>query len=348
MSESREEKGYTTPPGKDEREIPPPSFFSPDDLEALNRKGIKYTAWRGFAVPVGPGCSTEFYDEIARRQQGNEAMVVLVVGAPGSGKSYMALRLAEIFDPKFDVNRQMCFTRLQVYDIIGKKIRVERGQAVILDESHVSIGARTFQVEDQRDLVNLIAAMRREGFLFMVIALHENMIDVIVRSYTGAFMIGMDKPGRGVPYKLYTPRFATKAWRERMDPIEVALPQEELCGFGDCLICKFIDRCRIMRAVYERRKQEYLISLATRASDRIMGRAKKQLEPSDDEKAQWLIEDPSQIRLGARGGIDHTSIQEVMAKKGYPCGMTKARDLWYRALAKEPTLKEQVARANEQ
>ena len=48
----------------------------------------------------------------------------------------------EIFDKKFNPVIQIIFYREQLLDIISKKVKLKRGQVIILDEAHMSAGAR--------------------------------------------------------------------------------------------------------------------------------------------------------------------------------------------------------------
>ena len=336
---------YVTPPGVDEREIPYPEYLTDEEIEDFKRKGIKYINWNGWALPVGPGCSTYFYDEISHRLRHNKSVVVLFTGAPGTGKTYMAMRLAQIFDPKFDPDKQICFSRLEVYNILSGKTKLKRGHIIILDEAHISVGARSFSAPEQRELVNLIAAARSKGLGMFIIALHQQMIDVIVRNFMSVFMIAMNEPGYGDLYHLYTPRFENRQWRKKLPPIRAELPDAEICDSPDCLSCKYREKCMTIRARYERKKEAYLSELAKQARQRVQEKLEKQKMPSDDEAVQILIMEANKIRYGVRGGIIISSVQDILRRYGYKCGMTKARELWLRAVRKAPYIAEKREKA---
>ena len=334
-----ERERYVTPPGVDEREIDYPPYYTDEEVEEFKRKGIKFINWHGWSVPTGPGCSTWFYDEISHRLSHNKSVVCLFVGPPGSGKSYMALRLAQIFDPKFDPEKQVCFTRLELYNVLAGKVKVRRGQVLILDESHVTVGARTYQVQEQRELVNLIAAARSKGYALFVITLHAAMTDVIIRRYIGSFMIAMNEPGDADLYQLFTPRFEEKGWRKKYPRLYAELPDAELCEHPDCLTCKYLPVCQTLRARYERKKAAFLRELAEQSRKKAEEKLKRRQAPTDEEAVEILISEADKVRFGPKGGVLVASIQRILARHGYKCGMSKARELWMEALRKAPWLR---------
>ena len=327
---------YVTPPGVDEREIDYPPYYTPEEIEEFKRKGIKFIKWRGWALPTGPGCSTWFYDEISHRLRHNKSVVVLFTGPPGSGKTYAAMRLAQIFDPKFDPDKQVCFSRLEVYDILSGKRKLRRGQIIILDEAHISIGARSFSTPEQRELVELLAAARSKGYGMFIIALHQQMIDIIVRNFMSVFMIVMNKPGYGDLYHLYTPRFENRQWRKKLPPLYFELPDAELCDSPDCLSCPYRERCMTIRARYERKKDAFLTELARQAREKAKEKLEKAQRPTDKEAIEILISEADKVKFGPKGGIIVASIQNILSRHGYKAGITKARELWMQAVQKAP------------
>jgi len=331
---------YITPKGKDERRVDYPPWLLPEEIEDLKKKGIYFIDWNGWYMSCGPGCTSYFYDEISHRLKHNKSVVVIFTGPPGSGKSYMALRLAQIFDPKFNPDKQVCFSRLELYEVLSGKTKLKRGQIIILDESHISIGARTFQVAEQRSLVNLLAAARSKGYGIFIITLHMHMVDTIVRNYMSVFMIAMNEPGYGDLYFLYTPRFENRQWRKKLPPIRTELPDVEICDHPDCLSCPYKGRCMTIRARYERKKDAYLTSLAKESAERIQERVEKKHKPTQKERIQWIMEDHDKIHFGPRGGVILASIQAIYQKHGCKVGLTQAREDWNKAKAENPWLAE--------
>jgi len=315
-------------------------WLLPEEIEDLKKKGIHYINWNGWYMAAGPGCTSYFYDEISHRLKHNKSVVVIFTGPPGSGKSYMALRLAQIFDRKFNPDKQVCFSRLELYEILSGETKLKRGQIIILDESHISIGARTFQVAEQRSLVNLLAAARSKGYGIFIITLHQAMVDTIVRNYMSVFLIAMNEPGYGDLYHLYTPRFEKRQWRKKLPPIRAELPDAEICDYPDCLSCKYKDCCMTIRARYERKKDKYLTSLAKEAAEKKHKQIEKKHKPTQAERISWILEDYDKIRFGPRGGVVITSIQAIYRKHKCEVGLTQAREDWVQAKNENPWLAE--------
>src|SRR3989344_5296525 len=91
-------------------------------------------------------------DRIEKR---NKNFVMLFVGAIGSGKSYSALRLAEMLDSSFDINR-VCFKAKDFMNTINtlversEKGEVIKGYVVMWDEFGVEHNAREFMTISNR------------------------------------------------------------------------------------------------------------------------------------------------------------------------------------------------------
>lgn len=323
---------YETPKGRDERRIPYPSYYTEDEIEDMKRKGIYFINWSGWAVPVGPNCTMKFLDEIKSRLNSNQSAIILISGPPGKGKSYFAIRIAEMFDSAFDVEKQVCFTRIHLLKILSGEINLKRKQAVIIDEAHISAGSRSWGKQDQQDLVNLLAAARSKGLLILIIALHEKMLDLIIRKYMGSYMIGIERPGLGTPYRLYTPRFSDKLWKSKYDPLEMELPDAETCDAPDCLACEFLygkeKNCISTRAIYERLKKTFLDELAKTVGERIQTAQTSAERPSRSELIKQIYENhKDEIRYNTHGKIHFSCIIDIVETMGWPTGTALARTI---------------------
>jgi len=135
-----------------------------------------------------------------------------------------------------------------------------------------------------------------------IIALHQQMIDVIVRNFMSVFMIAMNKPGHGDLYHLYTPRFENRQWRKKLPSIRAELPDAEICDSPDCLSCKYRE-CMTIRARYERKKERYLTQLAKEAAEKAEEKIEKKHKPTQSERIKWILEDYNKIQFGPRGGV---------------------------------------------
>ena len=121
-----------------------------------------------------------------------------------------------------------------------------------------------------------------------------------------------------------------------MAPLYAELPDAELCEHPNCLTCKYLPVCQTIRAKYERKKEAFLRELAEESRKRAAEKIEKQQGPSSEDLIEILIAEADKVRFGARGGIDITSIQEILARHGATVGITKARLLWQQAKRKAP------------
>lgn len=88
-------------------------------------------------------------DRIHKR---NKNFVMLFVGSTGSGKSYSALRLAEMLDPTFDIER-VCFKAKDFMNKINELVESNdkvSGKVVMWDEFGVEHNAREFMTISNR------------------------------------------------------------------------------------------------------------------------------------------------------------------------------------------------------
>ena len=90
-----------------------------------------------------------------RVQNQNKNFLMLFVGATGSGKSYAALRLAEMLDPDFTIER-VCFKAKDFMNCINQLVErsekgeIIKGKVVVWDEFGVEHNAREFMTISNR------------------------------------------------------------------------------------------------------------------------------------------------------------------------------------------------------
>jgi len=274
MKKPKAKKPYRTPKGKDEREVSLPESFN--HLKGKGYKAIKY----GHTLQlVGPGLSTKIMNEIKNKIKENESVVICVTGPPGKGKTYVGTRWGQKLDDTFHVNDtpppppekddgQVTFSREHIAYLTGENSPLVRGQAILTDESHWGIGARSWQNRDQQEVVNYLAAIRSKGFILIIVVLHTRMIDTLLRDFVLNYEFHVTKRGYAIVYRRWFPMGATEPYKKRLGRIKLKLPDEEICNYPSCLRgrkgCRWLhpknpkDRCMTIRAIYERRKEWFL------------------------------------------------------------------------------------------
>ena len=263
---------YRTPKGKDERLYPMPKRF-----QYLEPSGVKCIKYGHTLMLQGEGYTTGIFDEIRKKQNNNESVVVAATGYPGKGKTYGVIRLCQKLDPKFHINDipppevdngQIAFSREHLDYLTGENTPLKRGQVIVIDEAHYGVGARKWGDREQQEVVDHIAAIRSKGFLLFLVVLHTEMIDKILRKFVFNYEFHFPRRGEAVAYRKYFPMFAKEPYVKRLGRIKLLLPDEQLCNALDCFKCKdrFLDlkgkhpdtRCMTIRAIYERRKEWFL------------------------------------------------------------------------------------------
>jgi len=256
---------------------PPPGYSGPN----------RWINWHKRRFEVGIGCSPFFLREIERRKNNIEACIIGVFGGAGRGKTYAALRLAEIIDKKFDPTIQIAFGSEAFLYLIGPDSPLKMGQVIIVDESQFAAGSRNWYQEIQKDLMAHLEAVRSKGYIIFIIALNIATLDVIARNYTLTHMIYMKRRGIGVVYRFYSSPFGKEPYKNRLGIINMKLPGIGKCKHLSCLRCPYsgisqrnsAQLCMNLRTRYERRKKEYLAEIA---------KASKEKRTTKEEKAKGI------------------------------------------------------------
>jgi hypothetical protein len=280
----------------------------------------RWMNWHGRRFEVGIGCSPFFLREIEKRKKNIEACIIGVFGGAGRGKTYAALRLAEIIDRKFDPTVQVAFGPEEFLKLIGPDSPLKMGQVIIVDESQFAAGSRSWYTEIQKDLMAHLEAVRSKGYVIFIIALNIATLDLIARNYTLTHMIYMKRRGTGVAYRFYTSPFGKEPYKNRLGVLNLKLPGVGGCGHKSCLRCehsgiarrKSDTLCGNVRSRYERKKREYLAEQATASKEK--RDAKEEKKKGVDYEALEQMVDWNKIDKLKNGRPDPKSISICLTK----------------------------------
>ena len=279
-----------------------------------NGNNIQVMDWHGWYIRVGMGKSPFFLNELENRRNNQKSNIIIVTGSPGVGKTYFAIRLCEMLDSKFNPNTQIVFSRPQLLHLIGEKSPLKRGQVIVIDEAHYQMGSRRWMESVQKDLMDALASVRSRGYVVIIVCLHIEMLDVIVRKYVLSFMVHIEDRGVGVAYRLYTPRFAKELFKVRLGTVYLQLPDAERCEAPDCLSCQYRDRCLTTRAIYERRKKSFVDEASKQAEARAMEREEKQIKLSNNDYVQAMEKGWESLRKTSKDNVELASMQVLFTK----------------------------------
>lgn len=295
--------------------------------------------WNGFGVIVGHGKSTHILDEIQYRRKKVKQNMLVAVGPPGEGKSYFALRLAQIFDKKFNPYQQIVFERTHLLWLLGPNTPLRMGQVIIVDEAQFVAGARRWYEDVQKDVMEHIEAIRSKGFIVIIITLHINLLDKIIRKYVLSHMILMMERGKALVYRLWTPPFLDKLFRKRLGKMALQLPDYEKCAYPNCLICKYQNKCMSLRAVYERLKKEFLGKMALQSQQKAEAHERRTHFINYEDTLNKVLQHSDQIVYTHSGTVETESVRLILEEKyGIMLNDSETRRVIKRGLIKHPEI----------
>jgi len=269
--------------------------------------GITVHLHNGHLFARGGGFNTNNLDRILREISEDRLVFLAFTGSPGTGKTFFALRLAELLDPKFKLrdspappgnqdDSQVAFDRDHLNHLLSPESTLKEYQCVVVDESHFGLGSRSWQKSIQQDIVNLLVACRSKRIIFMVVALNITQIDKYLRDFVVNYQFTLEDRGRATLYRRYFHKLEGNPLIEKLDPWILPLPWVERCENPDCIGCHFLFenrkgnpdgiRCPNPRATYERRKLEFLNKQTSSSKDNPDGKRK----PGNPEIAEELKE----------------------------------------------------------
>ena len=281
--------------------------------------GVTVHLHNGHLFARGGGFNTNNLDRILREISEDRLVFLAFTGSPGTGKTFFALRLAELLDPKFKLrdspappgnqdDSQVAFDRDHLNHLLSPESTLKEYQCVVVDESHFGLGSRSWQKSIQQDIVNLLVACRSKRIIFMVVALNITQIDKYLRDFVVNYQFTLEDRGRATLYRRYFHKIQGDPLIEKMDPWILPLPWVERCENPDCIGCPFLFedrkgnpdgiRCPNPRALYERRKLEFLNKQTSGSKDNPDGKRK----PERSDIAEELKEHVSKIPKHKREG----------------------------------------------
>lgn len=263
-----------------------------------------------------------------RVEKRNKNFFMIFCGPTGAGKSYSALRLAEMLDDTFDVNR-VCFKPIEfmnsVNDLVARSEKGEiiRGKVILWDELGASHSAREFMTISNRLINYFFQTSRHLNLIILVTVPLLSFIDSNTRklSHSIAEMIGINSHDKTASVKIKMLQVNTLTSKEY--PKYLRYRREGRTFVSKRM--KFKLPSPTLREAYEIKKKDFTTQLNKEIMNKLLkneakeNRDVKALTDSQQRVAELLSKyGPEQV--ADKLGVDIRSIYAYktdITKKGY-------------------------------
>lgn len=209
--------------------------------------------WHGWETHIdgSQGLAPLFSREMQKRVNKKLALNVAIVGEAGIGKSYLAIQIARVLDPKLKIS-QIVFTYKEYTEEL---LRGRRGKPIIFDEPSYAMGKREWYKEINQALTKTLESQRFLVRPLFIPIININLLDKTIRDYLLQFQVLVYDRGKARVYRISPSQHQDKTYYIRMCNLQYGLMDAE-CGIESCLTCKQIDTCDTLRSQYERKKRD--------------------------------------------------------------------------------------------
>lgn len=219
-------------------------------------------------------------------------VLILVTGPTGIGKSYCALKLCEMFDPKFDFSR-IVFDMKEFLDLIPV---LPTKSFVLFDECGINIGHRTW-LSPANMAISMVTQSFRHKFINVVFALPSRFyLDKVPREMCH-FEIMMQRRGSGAVYKIYKSAFVDQTYTKYLGTLFLGLPSKDLCDDYEEM------REENQNALYERLRLQQEVLINKQESKLQKALQPKRTFEDDVEKGVLLLPQISDLTKDSDQGL---------------------------------------------
>ena len=120
-----------------------------------------------------------FQGYIKQRIAKNKNFMCCITGPTGSGKTYTALRFAELWDKNFNCNN-IVFTPQEFIDLLNSNT-LKKGSVIIADEFGVSMNSRNWQSVANQVINYVLQTFRSKNYIVLFTSPDFSFIDVAAR-----------------------------------------------------------------------------------------------------------------------------------------------------------------------
>lgn len=228
-----------------------------------------------------------------RVEKRNKNFIMLFVGATGSGKSYSALRLAEMLDDSFDINR-VCFKAKSFMNCINSLVEcsergeIIQGKVILWDEFGVEHNAREFMTISNRVINYFFQTSRHLNLIVIMTVPLLSFVDSATRklSHSVAEMQGINTKDKTASVKVKMFQVNALSGKEYPKYLRYRKNNKQFV----CKKFKFHMPSKELIEAYEKKKKEFTKQLNKEIMNKLL-----KLEDKDNRQVKALS--PMQERV---------------------------------------------------
>ena len=225
------------------------------DAQKIGLKSYNLGGWE-YKVNADLGYYPRFSNEIRGRINKKKATNVIVTGEGGVGKTYIAMQICKMLNPRFTVD-QVVFNYA---DFMRAVIYTPMGVPIVFDEPSYAMGKREWFKQLNQALVKTIESFRFKVHPLFIPVINKALLDKTIRSYLLQYQVYVRDRGRAIVYRMNPSQHQDKVYINSLTELDYGMQDNNLCSMPTCLGCEYVSpkdpamRCQIFRAQYERKK----------------------------------------------------------------------------------------------
>ena len=157
------------------------------DCKVIDAQLKMYRSGKFFVQYLYEDLLQKLAEDMHRNVKADYDNVVMIEGGEGSGKSNLAWNVIEAYSPNFDINQTY------VYNMQGIRERfaaADYGGGIFwMDETSQIASNRTWQSEDNQDLVGILETSRSKGFSIVGCVPNISRVDIYLREFRMRYLL---------------------------------------------------------------------------------------------------------------------------------------------------------------
>ena len=123
-------------------------------------------------------------NQVKSRLRNKQNFIALIAGSTGSGKSYLSMKIGELIDRNFNVDK-IAYTVQELLE----QVRIgQEGECLVLDESGVAFGSRRAMSRDNVILSNVLETFRFKSLALLLCVPDLGQVDINARRLAHVFI----------------------------------------------------------------------------------------------------------------------------------------------------------------